>query len=182
MKDRKQTTITLIILATILIAGVLLILYLKSNDADTAYEETAAYQALTTPEGVPSYTDAEGNEVELVDDVPKTVVVYSWASWCPACKQELNELDSFAGALDIEEVEVLAINRKEDVRTAKRFLNTLPDLENIEIVLDPADYLFESIDGYAVPEILVYDETGALVLHERTTFHAANVVAAIEAE
>lgn len=130
-------------------------------------DEAPAAKALTPDEGVAAFTDMEGNTLTLSDYFGTPLVVTSWASWCPQCVTDLPTLSELAASYDSEELKVLAVNRAENKFTAERFLNTLGNTENIIIILDPDDHFFEAHEGYAMPETLVYDRRGNLVLHQR---------------
>lgn len=178
----KQNSITIVVLAGILAVLSIVTYFIRRDSGTIPYEETPAYAALETPEGVQPYTDINGEEVSLIDAKPKKVLVYSWASWCVDCKEQLQELNVYAGGLNASEIRVIAVNRKENSRAARRFLDTVPSLPNIEIILDPDDYLFTEIEGYAVPEVILYDEDGSVVLHERNGLRIGNIQAALATE
>jgi thiol-disulfide isomerase/thioredoxin len=171
----KQTYITFGVLLLILFMAAVAV-YVTQRGSDMAqYEESEAFRVLTTPEGVASFTDTEGNPVTLTSSEPVSTVVYSWASWCVSCGQGLVAFNDFASSLASEPVSFIAVNRKEDARIANRYLNTLPELSAVEVVLDPEDYFFESAEGYAVPEVLVFSPEGELLLQSRGTFNASLV-------
>lgn len=179
MTIERQSLTTMAILAGILVllAGAAF-LFLRDQNEES-YETSPAYQALETPAEVPAYTDVAGTPLDLTPDEPTATVVYSWASWCVQCHEELVSLNAFAGTLG-EQVRVLAINRMDNRATANRFLETLPELTNLEIVLDPSDYFFSTVEGYAVPEVLVYDTAGDIQLHDRGVLRPAAIKTALE--
>lgn len=155
-------TLLVLFLLTLLMGGlVYYVIFVPHVEKDAPLRN-----ALTPISEDVSFTNIEGEKVELTTVFGKTVLVYSWASWCPQCKEDLTVLDAYAASLpESADVTVLAINRAEDKYTAQRYLNALPDLPNIEIILDPNDQLFSAISGYAMPEYVLYDERGNTIFH-----------------
>lgn len=178
---KTSTTKTLLLLGAILLLLGIATFFIRMYSNNVVYIESPAYQVLTTPEDVAQYTDLSGNPVSLLSDEPTRVLVYSWASWCPDCREQLEELNRYAATVPAD-VEVLAVNRMEAPWQAERFINTMPELNNLELILDPEDYLFTRIDGYAVPEIILFDESGAVLLHERGVLRLENIDAALGGE
>ncbi|MEZ4104328.1 MAG: TlpA disulfide reductase family protein [Candidatus Paceibacterota bacterium] len=115
------------------------------------------------------YTDLEGNQLSLKEYLGKIMVVTSWASWSPYSKMELELLDKVALNYDQEKVVFLAINRKESKDRAKRYINTVSQVETVKIILDPEDRFYKLIGGYAMPETIVYDKKGNVEKHFRGT-------------
>lgn len=111
------------------------------------------------------YTTLEGSTTNVSDYLGNIIVVTTWASWCPSCATELPKLSSLAGEYD--QVSFLAINRAEQRTTAERFLRSVNATSGVELILDPEDRYFNSIDGYAMPETLIYNQNGDIVLHIR---------------
>ena len=181
MNISRSTLITLgVLLLVLLIAG-----WFAKQAYDRAQDEkiteTPAYQALSasTTEG---YTDFSGQKVELTNYVGDVILVHSWASWCPPCVKELRQLSDLADSYDEGQVRVVAINRAEDKRTAESFLRAY-DLDlKVELVLDPADKFFKSTDGYQMPETVVYNKEGEVLLRIDGEHNVEVVRAAIDKE
>ena len=55
-------------------------------------------------------TDIEGRQVKLSDYRGKWVVVNYWATWCPPCREEMPELESFHAAHEKDKAVVLGLN------------------------------------------------------------------------
>lgn len=116
------------------------------------------------------YTDLAGNKVSLEQYLGRIMVVNSWASWSPFSVTELTSLQKLAEKYNTNEVVFLAINRKESKDQAQRFVNTLPELTSIEVVIDVDDHFYTSVGGYAMPETIIYDKTGNIIEHIHGTF------------
>jgi thiol-disulfide isomerase/thioredoxin len=80
-------------------------------------------------------TDLEGRKVKLSDYLGKWVVVNYWATWCPPCREEMPELQSFHDAHADKDGVVLGINTEViGAKTIQEFLNdyfvTYPNFVN----------------------------------------------------
>lgn len=75
----------------------------------------------------PGFTlpDLQGSQVSLASLRGQVVVLNFWATWCPYCVAEMEELDAAAGRLAPRGVKVLAINvmqRGESETSIRAFL------------------------------------------------------------
>lgn len=104
-------------------------------------------------------TDYDGNIVNLADFEGKPVIINSWATWCTFCKRELPD---FA---ELQDVQVIAINRGEGKLRAQRFSE--PWTDDILFLQDPQDIFYKQIGGISMPETLFIDAEGNLQLHKR---------------
>lgn len=108
------------------------------------------------------------------------MVVTSWASWCPQCTEGIVSLGEIAESYKDRDVVVLAVNRSEDKYTAERYLSTVTLPSSVQIVLDPSDHYFSASEGYAMPETILYNEDGEVVLHQRGNVNAGEIQGAID--
>lgn len=131
----------------------------------TALSNSQAGVSLSTDEKTSPYTDLNGDPVALSDYVGEILVVNSWASWCPFCKTELEELSGLAAEYSDEDIRILAINRAEPATTAQRFLRNVKTTSEILLILDNDDRYYKSIEGYTMPETVFYDRKGNIVKH-----------------
>ncbi|WP_375561810.1 redoxin domain-containing protein [Bernardetia sp. OM2101] len=67
--------------------------------------------------------DVEGNSqtIEKHTKNSKVVMLYFWADWCPTCKQEFPETQSYYEKLQKEGLEILAINVKQPKEASEKF-------------------------------------------------------------
>lgn len=163
MSFSKGNVFALIFIVLIVAAATFYAWTSVQKGKQTALQNSPAGLSLRSDEQVSPYTDLEGNPVALTDYVGKVLVVNSWASWCPFCGGELTKLSSIAETYTDEGVQVLAINRAEPATTAERFLRSVGATDGVMLILDPDDRYFESIEGFTMPETVIYDRTGAVI-------------------
>lgn len=129
--------------------------------------ESPAFSVLKNSSDQSPYTDLEGNSVALTDYLGMTLVVTSWASWCPECALSLPKFSDIGKQYEGKGVKVLAINRSEPANIAVKFLESIKAGEGVVLVLDPDDRFYTSIGGYNMPETIFYDKEGNLTHHQR---------------
>ncbi len=66
-------------------------------------------------------TTLDGKPAHLSDYAGRPVLINAWASWCPPCKQEMPDLESYYMAHKAGGFTILAINAGEDPATAASF-------------------------------------------------------------
>ena len=174
---KKQTIITLIILGLIII-GVGYYTFVLVREKHSVNQNTMS--VLSNEEDKVIYTDVAGNEVTLNDNIGKIVVITLWASWSPFSSEELPRLNDLASTFDKNQVVFVALNRKEPRHQAERLLNTLPNLEHLQVVIDQEDKYYAGVGGYAMPETIIYDQKGELKLHIRGVSKSEEVKNTIE--
>jgi len=105
--------------------------------------------------------DLNGNSVTLGVIDGKPTVVNVWASWCAACRTEHNVLIRGARRYG-NNISLVAINYKDELANAKRWLNQLGD---------PYQWSFHDLSGraglelgvYGVPETFFVNKQGIIV-------------------
>jgi peroxiredoxin len=105
-------------------------------------------------------TDIEGKAWTLSGLRGKVVLVNFWATWCPPCRKEMPDLESFYERFKDQGFVILAIS-DEDVAKVKPFIAQRSI--SYTILLDPGrkvNKLF-AVDG--IPKSFVYDRDGKLV-------------------
>lgn len=161
--QRVQLLTLLCIVVIVAIAGAVTY-YFFAVPNDKANSE--ASKNLTISD-VAVYTDLEGNPVSFEAYEGKVRMVNSWASWTPFSQVELQDLESVAQEYKGKDIAFLAINRKEPKEMAKQFLQTMPESKEVTFIIDLTDAYYLKTGGYAMPETLVYDAQGAVVMHKR---------------
>ena len=162
----RSSIITLSVLALIIIAVAIYTAFVRQSARDTDDgTPTEAAVALTL---AGSYTTLAGEPLDFSEYVGDGVlVVNSWASWCPFCVNELPDLALLAEEYKDQGVTVVAINRKENARTANNFIGTLTGVDGIVFALDPGDTYYQEIGGFSMPETIFYDAAGNVAVHKR---------------
>jgi len=163
----RSSAITLVgITVIILLVGFYAYSVTQKNTQEKLNSSDAA-TSLTTKEGESAYTDMQGGQLAIDEHLGKILVVNSWASWCPACADELPDLAKLGEEFAGKNVKVLAINRAEPKSTASAFLTSINAVAGLQLVLDTDDKFYVSINGYSMPETLFYDVQGNIVFHKR---------------
>lgn len=176
---KRAAIVTLVIMLAVVLAGALYIFFLDESDAQRR-NQTPAATALLIDEPEKSYTDTDGNEVDIGSEFGGVIVVLSWASWCPQCVQDISMLDEVAKEFQNQPVTFLAINRAEDTDTAKRFLGTFTTPSFVKIIIDPSDHFYSRSQGYAMPETTVYSKDGEVLLAQKGVTIKDELKASIE--
>jgi len=110
--------------------------------------------------------DYSGKQVHLGDYRRKILIAYAWASWCPYCGAEIENLAKMKQTYG-NDIQIIAINRAEPRSTAKAFTDKLQNTSGVVFLLDPTDSFFKDIDGYAMPETVFINNSGVVVYHHR---------------
>lgn len=164
----------------VVLAGAVYILFFIDESEVQKRNNTPAAQALIIDEGAESFTDREGNAINVNDNFGNVMVVTSWASWCPQCIEGVQALGGVAEKYRDKDVVVLAVNRGEDKYTAERYLSTVTLPDSVQIILDPSDHYFGASEGYAMPETIVYDEDGQEKVHQRGNVNVEEIERALD--
>lgn len=162
VQEHRTTIIVLVIV--LLIAGIVTISVLKKA-TKTASAPTPAFESLAVTGNEPTYKSLSGTTINLSDYIGGITIVQSWASWCPMCKKQLQNLSELSNNFDSDEVKILAINRAEPESTARLYLRSLDLTNDVQLVLDPNDRYYKSINGYTMPETVIYDSAGNIIKH-----------------
>lgn len=114
------------------------------------------------------YTDVNGNPFSFDTYRNKIRIAYIWASWSPSTANEFLVLQDIGTAYKDKNVVVLAVNRKEPKERAQAYLNTLTqDVSNIVFTIDETDAFYRLVEGFAMPETVIFNERGDIVWHYR---------------
>jgi cytochrome c biogenesis protein CcmG, thiol:disulfide interchange protein DsbE len=108
----------------------------------------------------------DGSEVKLAAYKNKVLVVSAWASWCPYCKAEIENLSRLQESLG-DSIQVVAVNRAEPLGDAKSFSDTLAVSSRVDFLLDANDAVYKEMGGYAMPETVFIDAYGHVLFHQR---------------
>lgn len=161
-----RTNIIYIAILVAIIAVVALITFLIGGFSSGNQTAKTVAERLQ-PDGSLPYTDMDGNPVDLTNYEGKTLIVNSWATWCPFCVSELPDLNKVAEKYKNEDVIVIAINRKEPPKTARAFVKHVGNPENVIFLLDQRDQFYKSIGGFSMPETIFYEANGDVSFHKR---------------
>lgn len=160
----KTAIVTLALMGAVLVLALCATFYFANKPSDAV--DSKARKTLSTESGF-VFTDLNGEEITFDQYEGKVRVVNMWASWTPFSATELPVLHTLAGEFKERDVVVIAVNRKESKELAVGFLNSLQVFEHIVFALDPQDALYASVEGYAMPETIIYDADGNVSHHNR---------------
>lgn len=126
-----------------------------------------------------SYTDLNGNTVDLRSYKGRPIIINAWATWMPFSHTELPLIDSVASRYG-DAIVVIGMNRMEDRAFIQAFLTTLAPMPNTIFLTDPADTFYRAVGGHAMPETVFYRDDGTMARHIRGVMTEADLVAGIE--
>lgn len=163
MKTNKTSVFTAVCIVLILIIVAYFAWQSYVNHGNYG-EESDIAQTLADESTV--YTDVRGNKVDLSLYKGKPLVVNLWATWTPFSRDELLHLSELSKEYG-EQINILAINRSEQLPKAESYLESLGLDGNITFLYDHDDAFYNSVGGHAMPETLFYDTKGNVLIHKR---------------
>ncbi|OIQ12439.1 peroxiredoxin family protein [Neomoorella thermoacetica] len=104
----------------------------------------------------------DGNQVDLKRLQGQVVVLNFWATWCPYCVAEMEELDAAAGRLAPRGVKVLAVNimQRETIQGIRAFLGE--KRHNYLVLLDRGSKVADAYGVSGIPTTFIIDRQGRL--------------------
>lgn len=162
----RSGIITLGVMAAVVFIALLYIVF-RDQSVVQKNNSTEAATALLPENEADTFKNLAGEPVSIAEDFGSILVISSWASWCPQCTDSFPKLSEISTEFKDKGVVVYAVNRGEDSYSAERYLNTIQKPDNLQYLLDPTDYYFKNSTGYAMPETIVYNKKGEVVLHQR---------------
>ncbi len=127
-----------------------------------------------------SYTDLDGNPVSLEDYKGKPLLINSWATWMPFSQTELPLLARMHEEYG-NRITIIAMNRMENPIIIRSYLAQygIPT-DAFLIFLDPTDFFYRAIQGYAMPETIMYRDDGTIQNHIRGTLNETELRQSLE--
>lgn len=102
---------------------------------------------------------AEGQTISKRDLLGKPALVNVWATWCPTCRQEHDDLNKLAK----QGVTIFGVNYKDDSTKAQKWLTELLNPYALNIS-DPKGTLGFDLGVYGAPETFLLDKQGVIRL------------------
>jgi thiol-disulfide isomerase/thioredoxin len=162
--NRKNILVLLAIVFVVIVLGVITYL-VRTHSIKEAQNE--AKKTLFSDDANAQFLDTQSNPISLDTYEDNILVVNVWASWSPYTSIEFPILEEVAAAYKDRGVKVLGMNRKESQVQIERYLATIPKYEHIEQIIDVNDFFYAGVDGYAMPETIIYDRDGKIIQHIR---------------
>lgn len=104
----------------------------------------------------------DGTQVSLKGLQGQVVVLNFWATWCPYCVAEMEELDAAAGRLAPRGVKVLAVNimQRETIEGIRAFLGDKQ--HHYLVLLDRGSKVADAYGVSGIPTTYIIDRQGRL--------------------
>ncbi len=124
--------------------------------------------------------DVAGNPFELKRHSGKIVVLSFWASWCPACNQELPLLQSLYDALGPEGLIFVGANFQEDAGTVKSYMRQRG--YSFPVAMDATGEAFDHLQAAFLPTTFILTEKGRILgkIVGHREWHSKRIRAAFE--
>lgn len=98
--------------------------------------------------------------VRLSDNAGKVRVITFWASWCPPCRRELPVLAQIQAQVGTGDLQIYAVNYKEDRRIYRQLSGKLKDLSEMVFLHDTKGYLGEQYGLTGLPLMIIIGRDG----------------------
>jgi thiol-disulfide isomerase/thioredoxin len=103
--------------------------------------------------------DLKGNKIRISDYHGKVVIVSFWASWCGPCMKELPLLAGVVKRVGPDQLQVIAINYRDEPERFKYVANVLKDIP-ITILRDPNNKTAKKFDVQGIPRMIIIGRDG----------------------
>jgi len=100
----------------------------------------------------------DGHALDITRFKGKVVYIDFWASWCPPCKLSFPGLNKLHTELNVQGLEIVAINLDEDKNDALEFLEH--NAVNFPIAYDEEGVCPANFDVIAMPSSYIIDKQG----------------------
>ena len=108
--------------------------------------------------------DGKGDDILLSQFKGKVVVISFWATWCGYCLKELPALNHIQNSVGTNFIQIVAVNQKEDLRTAQTVMRQLKDKKLLS-VYDRKGNVSESFGVKGLPNLWIIDPDGNIAAH-----------------
>jgi peroxiredoxin len=106
--------------------------------------------------------DLNGNPASLDEYGDKVVLVNNWATWCPPCRAEMPELETYYQAHAAEAFTLIGISAGDSAEQVQRFV--LQNGLSFPMWLDPDSAALRAFRNDALPSSYVIDKSGTVRL------------------
>ncbi len=140
--------------------------YVRSSD-EGMKEQTEQQEEVGINQGniAPNFTleTLEGGKTKLTDYRGKNIIVNFWATWCPPCRAEMPDMQSFYDKHHDEDFVILAVNL---TSTESNRSNIQPFLEELgvtfPVLLDEENEVAEEYKVVGYPTSYFIDKAGTI--------------------
>ncbi len=157
-----------LIFGGILMIAVIGVVVLGENRNQEVSSSTSEQTQSPTLGKAPNFSlkDSNGNTVNLADFEGKSIIVNSWAVWCPFCVKELEDFAKLQQEFGAK-ITIIPIDRAESLELTKSYTDDLGVTDTLIFLLDPKDSFYRSIGGFSMPETIFVDGEGNILFHKR---------------
>lgn len=136
-----------------------------ASENKTEYQNTDDQYGLLVGQKPPGIqlTTLDNKLFKLTDYKGKIVILNFWATWCPPCKAEMPDMQTFYDKHKDEGVEVIAVNLT-SAEKSKEDVQKFIDEYKIEftIPLDQTGAIGQQYEAYSIPSSFIIDRTGTI--------------------
>jgi len=118
--------------------------------------------------------DIAGSTASLANYKGNVILLNTWATWCPPCRREMPDLESFFRTHADEGFILLGVNVGEEKDIVVQFVDTFH--LTFPIWLDPDESIMRSLNSFSLPYSIVIDREGIV----RYAWSGATCLSALE--
>ena len=159
----KTSYLPIILVGMGLVTLITVGLILRSNQKGTIETiDSVTFPPVELNQPAPELTlfDLDGNEVSLIDFKGEVVLLNNWATWCPPCRQEMPEFQTYYDKYKDLGFQVVAVEAGEPADEVRNFVKEV-GLDFV-ILLDPENKTLKTFQTSSLPNSFVIDRNGNL--------------------
>lgn len=163
MLARRETLVKKIY--TILFIGIWLIAGGSNANAEelAAIGQTRPVVKIGSPAPDFELATLTGKRVKLSDYRGKVVILNFWATWCPPCKVEMPEMQSFYEKSRNSDITLLSVNLTTQEKNEKAVSDFVSDYQlTFPILLDQKDTVGKLYKTISIPTSYIIDREGII--------------------
>jgi thiol-disulfide isomerase/thioredoxin len=122
------------------------------------------FQAGDTSLALPDtpFTDLQGKPKTLAELKGSLVLLVFWATWCPSCVNEAQDLDKLAAHFSGKKFKLIALSHDRSTAPVEAFYN-LKDIKNTPIYFDNEMKIARSLEIRGVPTAFLISPQGKII-------------------
>jgi len=163
-KPGKKTNLLPVLLAGMGLAALIGVAVIIRSDQGITDNPIGVYSfppvELDQPAPELSLYDLKGAEVSLSDFQGEVVLLNNWATWCPPCRQEMPEFQSYYDKYKEQGFQVVAVEAGQPETEVRQFVEQFNI--NFVVLLDPDNESLETFQQRSLPNSFVIDRTGQM--------------------
>ena len=155
----KTSYLPIILVGMGLVTLITVGLILRSNQKGTIETiDSVTFPPVELNQPAPELTlfDLDGNEVSLIDFKGEVVLLNNWATWCPPCRQEMPEFQTYYDKYKDLGFQVVAVEAGEPADEVRNFVKEV-GLDFV-ILLDPENKTLKTFRTSSLPNSFVIEK------------------------